>query len=199
VPAAIFSEALVDAISQPEQGELAQRREVTGPEVVRERGVDPLGRVDIAAGEPVPQGERREVDQLQLVSAADDLVGDRLALVDGRDLLDDVLQRLQMLDIQRRDHVDASRQELLHVLPAPLVAPAGHVRVGELVDERHLRPPGEHGVDVHLLEDAVAVADLLLWDDLEVGDLRRRLGTSVRLDEAYDDVLAVVAAAPTLV
>ena len=90
-------------------------------------------------------------------------------------------------------------EQLLDVLPALLVPRAGHVRVRELVDERDLRPPGEHGVDVHLLEDAVAVAHPLARDDLEVADLLGRLAPAVRLDEADDDVLAVLGAAPALV
>ena len=71
--------------------------------------------------------------------------------------------------------------------------------MGELVDERDLRLSREHGVDVHLLERAVAVAQLPSRDDLEVSDLVRCLASSVRLDEADDDVLAVVAAASAFV
>ena len=36
--------------------------------------------------------------------------------------------------------------------PALGVARPGHVGVGQLVDERHLGPAGQHGVDVDLLE-----------------------------------------------
>ena len=59
--------------------------------------------------------------------------------------------------------------------------------------------PREDGVDVHLLERAAAVLELPPRHDLEVADLRRRLLPAVRLDEADDDVLAVVAPAPALV
>ena len=92
----------------------------------------------------------------------------------------------------------ASKQ-LLDVLPALLVPRAGNVRMRELVDERHLRPPREHGVHVHLLEHAVAVGDLLPGHDLEVADLLGGLRAPVRLDEADDDVLAVLAATPAFV
>ena len=87
----------------------------------------------------LPERHRRQVDELELVGAADDLVGDRLALLDAGDLLDDVVQRLEVLDVQRRDDVDAGLEQLLDVLPALLVARAGDVRVRELVDERDLR------------------------------------------------------------
>ena len=139
VPRAVLGEPLVDPVGEPGERELAQRGEVAGPEVVGERRVDPLGRVDVAAREAVAQRERREVDELDLVGAADDLVGDRLALLDAGDLLDDVVERLEVLDVQRRDDVDPGVEQLLDVLPALLVARARDVRVRELVDERDLR------------------------------------------------------------
>ena len=58
VPLPVLLEALVHPVGEPGEGELAQRREVAGPEVVGERGIDPLGRVDIAAREPVAQRDR---------------------------------------------------------------------------------------------------------------------------------------------
>ena len=83
---------------------------------------------------------------------AHDRVGHRLPLVDAGDPLDDVVERLEVLDVDRGDDVDARVEQLVDVLPALLVAAAGHVGVGELVDERDRRPAGEDGVDVHLLE-----------------------------------------------
>ena len=90
-------------------------------------------------------------------------------------------------------------EQLLDVLPALLVARAGDVRVRELVDERDLRLARQQRVDVQLLELRAAVVDALPRDDLEVADLVGRLRASVGLDEADDDVLAVVAAAAALV
>ena len=104
--AAILGEAFVDTVGEPGKRELAQCGEVARAEVVCERGVDPLRRVHVAAGEPVAECERSEVDELQLVRASDDLVRDRLPLLDGRDLLDDIVERLEVLDVERRDDVD---------------------------------------------------------------------------------------------
>ena len=84
VPRAVRLEALVDPVGDPEQRELAERAEVAGPEVVAERRVDPLGGVDVAAGEPRADRLDGEVDELELVGAPHDLVGDRLALLDAR-------------------------------------------------------------------------------------------------------------------
>ena len=62
-----------------------------------------------------------------------------------------------------------------------------------------LRPARDHRVDVHLLERDAAVLDLLRAHDLEIADLRLRLGASVRLDEADDDVDAASAQVVRLV
>ena len=135
----VVREGLVDAVADPGERELAEGGQVAGPEVVRERGVDALGGVDVAAREAVAERDRREVDELDLVGAPHDLVGDRLALLHAGDLLDDVVQRLEVLHVHRRDDADPGREQLLHVLPALLVARPGRVRVRELVDERDLR------------------------------------------------------------
>src|SRR5450756_1359721 len=68
---AIGRERVVVAIGEPEQGELAQRREVADPEVRGERGVDLLGPVDVAVGEPAAQGRWGQIDELNLVCLAD--------------------------------------------------------------------------------------------------------------------------------
>ena len=188
VPVAVVGEALLDPVGDPEQGELSQRRKVAGTEVVAERGVDPLRRIDVAVRHPPPDRLGRHVDELDLVGPADDRVGDRLALLHAGDLLDDVVHRLEVLDVQRRDDGDACRQQLLDVLAALRVPGAGDVRVGELVDEGDLRRAREDRVDVHLLERRALVLDHLAGDDLEVADLLGGGRATVRLDEADDDV-----------
>ena len=80
VALAVVLERLVDAVGHPQQGELAQGREVAGAEVVAERGVDLVGRVDVAVGHPAAQRLGRRVDQLDLLGRADDRVRDRLLL-----------------------------------------------------------------------------------------------------------------------
>ena len=143
VALAVALEPLVDAVGEPQQRELAQRGEVARPEVVRERGVDAIRLVDVAVRHPAAQRFRRHVDELDLVGAAHDVVGDRLALLHAGDPLDHVVHRLEVLDVERRDHVDAGLEQLLDVLPALLVHRPRDVRVRELVDEHDVGPAGE--------------------------------------------------------
>ena len=153
----VLLQAVLDLVGQPEQGQLAQGRQVADPEVVRQRRVDLVGRVDVAVGQPATQRLGRGVDELDLVRGPDHGVGDRLALRDAGDLGDDVVQRLQVLDVDGGDDIDPGLEDLLDVLPALLVARARDVGVGELVDQGHGRMAGDDRVGVHLLDSNTAV------------------------------------------
>ena len=195
----VLLQRLVDLVGHPQQCEFAQRREVSRTEVVRERGVDLLGLVDVAVGHAPPQGLRRHVDQLDLVGSAYDVVGQCLALLHSGDPLHDVVHRLEMLDVDRRDHVDARVDQLLDVFPALLVARTGNVRVGELIDEHLAGPARQDRVDIHLFELAAAILDAPARHDLELADLFRRVGAAVGLDEADDHIGATAVAAARFV
>ena len=80
----VGAQGRVDLVGEPEQRELAQGGEVAEPEVVAQRGVDARCRVDETLREAVPQRLRGEVDQLDLVGAAQHGIRDRLALRDAR-------------------------------------------------------------------------------------------------------------------
>ena len=139
---AVPLQALVHLVGQPEQRELAQRGEVPGAEVVGQRRVDLLRRVDVAVRHPAAQRLGRHVDHLDLVGGADDGVGHGLPLRHPGDLLDHVVEGFQVLDVDRGDHVDPGVEQFLHVLPALLVARSGHVGVRELVHQGDLRDAG---------------------------------------------------------
>ena len=164
---AILLQRAVDLVGEPEQSELAKRGEVAEPEVVRERGIDPRGGIDQPLGEPIAERLRCEVDDLDLVGRAKDRVRHGLALHDSGDLLDDIVERLDVLDVDGREHRDAGIQQGLDVLPALVVLRSGGVGVGELVDQGDRRMPGENGVEIHLAEHDAAVVDGAPRDQLE--------------------------------
>ena len=58
------------------------------------------------------------------------------------------IETVEVLHVDVGDDVDASIEDLLDILPALDVAPAGHIGVGQLVDKRHLGSAGDHGVGV---------------------------------------------------
>ena len=199
VALAIVLEGVVDAVGDPEQGQLAQRRQVARPEVVGEGGVDLLRAVDVAVGQAAAQRLGRHVDELDLVGDAHGVVRDRLPLADARDPLDDVVQRFEVLDVDGRDDVDAGVEQLVDVRPALLVARTRRIAVGQLVDEDEVGMAAQDGVHVHLGELAAAVLDRPARHDLEVADLIGGALAAVCLDESDDDIGAALAAAASLV
>ena len=151
-------QALLHPVGQPEQGQFTQCGEVSWPEVMSERGLDPVRRVDIAMHHPPPQRLRGHIDQLDLVGAARYRVGQGLVLLHAGDLFRHVAERLEVLDVQGGNDVDARVEQFIDVLPSLGVPAAGHVGVGELVHQRDLRAASEHRVQVHLGEGRTAVA-----------------------------------------
>jgi hypothetical protein len=192
VGAAVVAQSPLDVIGQPEQGELPHRRQVAEPEVVRQGRVDPLRGADLALSQPRAQGLGREVHELDLVRAAQDLVGHRLALGDAGDLLDDVVQRLDVLDVDRRDDAEPALQEVLDVLPSFLMARARGVRVGELVDEDEVGRGGQDRVRVHLPQLDAPVGDAPPRRHREPVGQGRGLRPSVGLHDADEDAAAGV-------
>jgi hypothetical protein len=65
--------------------------------------------------------------------------------------------------------------------------------MGELIDDAHLRLAREDGIDVHFLQHNAAIVDFPLRDDVEVADLRFRLGAPVRLHQPDDRIDASTA------
>ena len=89
---AVLLERIVDPVGDPQEGELAEGAEIADPEVAAQRSVDPLGRVDVAVRHTTAERLRAHVDELDLLGAAHDRVGHRLALRDAGDPLDDVVE-----------------------------------------------------------------------------------------------------------
>ena len=134
----------------------------------------------------------REIDQLDGIGAVEDEVRHGLADADPRDLGDDVVEAVDVLDVDGRVDVDAVVQDLLDVEVALGMAAAGSVGVGKLVDQHDLRAAGEDGVEVHLLEALAPVLDLPARDDLEAFEQCLGLLPAMRLDHPGDDIVAVL-------
>ena len=185
---AVIGQGVVYLVSNPEQGQLAQGGEVAQSEVVGQGGVDPLCRVHLAAREPIAQGLRGEIDNLHLVGLAQHGVRDGLALRHPGDLFDDVIKRLDVLDVDRRDDIDPGVQQFLDILPALFVTRPGRVGVGQLVDQGDVGIAGEYPVEVHLGQLDAAMYDEVAGDDLQPLSHGRGGCPAVGLDDGDDDV-----------
>ena len=98
------------------QCELAQRRQVAFAEEVRERLLDLGGIVDLALPQSGAERLDRDVHVDDLVGALEDPVGNRLPHPDAGGRRDRVVQRLDVLDVDRGNDVDAGVEQLENVL-----------------------------------------------------------------------------------
>ena len=92
--------------------------EVLGGEEARQGLLDALLGVHEPSCDPLAQRARAEIDQADLVRAMQQLVRERLAHVDAGEREDAVVQALEVLEVDRRPHLDAVRAQVLDVLVA---------------------------------------------------------------------------------
>ena len=183
---------------QPPQGQLAQRRQVPRLEPAAQRRLRLVRRVDVAAGQPVPQGLRRHVHQLDLARRADDRIGHTLPGRGAGDLRHHVGQGIQVPDTDGGDHVDSRRKQLLDVLPSRAVPRAGRVAVREIVHQRHGGAAGEHRAEVHLLGQRALGWDFGGGNDLKTGQEVFGVRPAVRSRARHHHVGAVLRAPAAL-
>ena len=147
-----------------------------------------LARIDLPGLQSFEQILDGEIEVDDLIGLFQKAVGDRFADLNSGIPGDQIVQALQMLNVERADHVDAGIQQLEDVLIALTMPAARHIGVCELVDDRDLRLASEHRVEVHLLDRDRPIIDTEPRHVLQAFDERRRFGASVRLDESEDYV-----------
>jgi hypothetical protein len=108
--------------------------------------------------------------------------------VDARDLRNDVVQALDVLDIERGVDVYPRREQLRHVQIALGMAAALRVGVGQFVHQHQLGPALEDGVEVHFGDDVPLIEGALLWDGLKAFGQGIGFDAAVGFDNADDDV-----------
>ncbi len=187
-----FSEQLlVHAFGGAAQGEFAERREVRRREEILKRSLGLLGNIDFAFLQSLNQIVRREVDELDRVGPIEDGIRHGLAHTHMGDLRDYVIEAFDVLDIDRGVDVDAVAHQLFDVEIALWVAAAFGVGMRKLVDQHDLRPAGDDGIEIHLVERLPSVVDMPPWNDFQTLQQRFGLLAAVRLDDTGDDVVPV--------
>ncbi|MCY1169126.1 hypothetical protein D9M73_91430 [compost metagenome] len=177
----------VDRLRGAAQRQFAERRQVRFGKEVAERARRLGGDIDLAVLQPVDQLVGREIDHFDL-GIVQHRIGHGLAHPHAGEAGDDVVEALDMLDVERGEHVDTRRAQFLDILPAFGMAAAGGVGMGEFVYERDLRMPLEHRVEIEFLKRMRAMQDFRARQNLERGGEPVGIGSAMRFDNACDDV-----------
>jgi hypothetical protein len=170
------------------QRNLAQRDQVALAKEVLRGALGLLRQVHLAGREPRGEFVGRDVDQHHLVGLVEHGVGHRLVHAHAGDRADRAVEAFEVLHVERRPHLDARGQQLLHVLPALGVARSRGVGVGQFVDQQHGGPAREGGVEVELGERAAAVGQLAQRQRVEPREQRGGFAAAMRLDHADEHV-----------
>ncbi len=180
----VIEHLAVHPLGRGAQRHLAQCGQVAAAEEPGDRALRLVGHVDLARPQPLLEVLGRKIDHLDLVRLLQHRVGHGLAHLHARDALHDVVEAFEVLDVQRRVHVDARGQQFLDILPALGVAAALDIGMGEFVHQGAARPPGEDGVEVHLRQAPAAIGDDLAGHGLEPDQQALGLAPPMGLDHA---------------
>ena len=182
--AQIVDHLVVDAVRGAAQRQFAQRGQIAGSEETLGRPPGRLRHIHLAFVQALNELVGRQIDQNDVGGLLQDPVGNGLAHDDAGDARDDVGEALEMLDVERRPHIDAGREQFLDVLPALGMTAVRSVGVSELVDDDQLGLARQRRVEIEFLDRAAVVLDLAPRQDFEPLNERARLGAAMGLDEA---------------
>ncbi len=93
-----------------------------------------------------------------------------------------------MLDVERREHIDAGSQELVDVLPAFRMPRPWRISVSEFVDKDQRGASRKRSVEVEFLDRCTLDLEHERWQLLEFLEKRRRFYTAMRFEDPYDHV-----------
>jgi two-component system sensor histidine kinase KdpD len=186
----VSRQRLVDRLTHMLQRKLAQRDEVAPPKEIRKRPLHSRRRIDIAAPHSLLQRLRRQVGHHHFVSSLDHPVRHGLADLYASDPLHGRRDRLDVLHVDRREHIDFRLQQLLNVLPALGVPAAFDVGVRKLINQHNLRLARQDRIDVHLIEGNTAIFEPSPRQYFHLLDKLCRARSPMRLHHANDDVFA---------
>ena len=133
-----------------------------------------------------------QIDELDVVGFVEDSVGHCLALPDSRDLSDQIIQALDVLNVDGRPDPNAGFEQLFYVLPTLGMTrrrfAADEIRVSKLIDEEDGGVASQRGVQIELPAHDSAITDFHVGKSLESFEQPLRLNATVRLNVTDHDI-----------
>ena len=152
--------------------------------------------IDLAFMQALDQFVGGDVDQHHVVGALEHPVRHGLAHGHAGDAADHFGEAFDMLDIERRPHVQPGVEQFLDILPALGVAAFRRIGMGEFVHHDQGGPALQRRVDVEFLQFPPAIVDFFSRQDFLAFQQSGGFRAPVGLDEADDDIEALGLYAP---
>src|SRR5262249_692407 len=118
----------------------------------------------------------------------EDAVWNRFPHADSGDLGNNVVEALDVLNVEGREHVDAGGDQLLDIEIALWMAAAWGVGMRQFVDQHELWAALEDRVAIHLGEGLTFVVDLPPLHSLQALEKHLGLAPAMCFDDANNDV-----------
>ena len=164
------------------QGKFPQGSQGLNGKEVGARALRRIIPVDISTGQTLQQLCRFNIHQFYLIRLIEHGIRDALAHRNAGNGGDGIIQALNMLDIDRRVHIDSGIQQLLHIL-IPLGVPAAFgIGMGQLVHQNELRLAFQRAVNIKLPETPSSVRRLRHRKLLQTVEQRRCLWPGMGFD-----------------
>lgn len=171
----------VDAVGSGLHRQLAQRGEIGWREKRLQRLRGLLGQVHLALLQALDQFAWRQIDQHDVAQAVEHGIGHGLGHAHAGDAQHDVVEAFQVLDVDRGIDVDAGIEQLHDVLPAPLMAAAGHVAVRQLIDQGQPRFACQQCIQIEFFQHAALVTHARARQQRQTLQQRSGFAAPVRL------------------
>ena len=191
----VAAHIVFDMLGGATQGNLAQSDQIALAKEILRRALGLLRQIDLARLEPRRQLVGRDIDQNDLIGCVQHGVGHGLVDADAGDGAHRAVQAFQVLHVEGRPNVNASIEQLLHILPTLGVARALHIAVRQLIDQRDLRLARQRGVQIKLPEHSAPVGDLAQRQLRQPGQQFGGFAATVGFDHPDHDVAPVLALA----
>src|SRR5450759_3504443 len=181
---AVVAHLRIDTLRGTPQRELAQRNQIALAKKVADRPFGLLRQVNLAFAQPFQQIVRRQIDELDLVSALEHRIGHRFPNANLGDAADDIVQAFEVLDVERRVNVDAAVEQLLDIVPAFRMARALGVGMSQLINQDQCRVALERTIEVELAYLRAAILDDPWRQNFEAFQQRDRFCAAVSFRQA---------------
>src|SRR5450432_4782594 len=93
-----------------------------------------------------------------------------------------------MLNVHGGDDMDSGGENILNILVSLCIPAAGHICMGEFVNDDDLRTTAQDRIDIHFFNDDAVIFDLASWNEFSAFDQFGCFNAAVRLDESDDNI-----------